>query len=56
MPTENEAENRDEWVDQQATVVKVEDDRYLIHSAGLVERDTFFLTPLLGYGGCSKTP
>ena len=24
--------------------------------AGLVERDTFFLTPLLGYGGCSKTP
>ena len=24
--------------------------------AGLVECDAFFLTPLLGYGGCSKTP
>ena len=24
--------------------------------AGLVERDTFFLPPLLGYGGCSKAP
>ena len=32
MPTENEGENRDEWVDRQATIVKVEDSRYLVHS------------------------
>ena len=32
MPTEDEEETRDEWVDRQATVVKVEDDRYLVHS------------------------
>ena len=32
MPTEDEEETRDKWVDHQATVVKVKDDRYLVHS------------------------
>ena len=32
MPTEDEDESRDKWVDCQATIVKVEDGRYLVHS------------------------
>ena len=32
MPTEVEGETKDEWIDRQATIVKVEDNRYLVHS------------------------
>ena len=32
MPTEDEEETRDKWVDCQATIVKIEDDQYLIYS------------------------
>ena len=32
MPTEDEEETRDKWVDRLATVIRVEDDRYLMHS------------------------
>ena len=31
MPTENEGETRDEWIDRWATIVKVEAHRFLIH-------------------------
>ena len=30
MPTEDEDETRDEWIDRQATIVKVEQGRYLV--------------------------
>ena len=32
MPTEIEGEFRDEWVDRQAVVAYIEDDRYLVHT------------------------
>ena len=32
MLTEIEGENKDEWIDRQATIVKVEDSRHLMHS------------------------
>ena len=31
MPTEHEEEMRDEWVNHQVTVIKVKDNRYLMH-------------------------
>ena len=32
MPTDVEDETKDEWIDRQATIVKVEGGRYLVHS------------------------
>ena len=32
MLTEIDGETKDEWIDRQATIVKVEDNRYLVHS------------------------
>ena len=41
MPTEDEEEFRDEWVDRQAVIVRVEDDRYLVHTrVGPTEEST----------------
>ena len=41
MPTETEGEYRDEWVDRQAIISFIEDDRYLVHSrVGPAEEST----------------
>ena len=41
MLTEVEGETKDEWIDRQATIVKVEEGRYLVHfNIRLVEEST----------------
>ena len=44
MLTEDEDKKRNEWVERQATIVRIEDDRYLIHSnVGPAEESTRWL-------------
>ena len=41
MPTEVEGDTKDEWIDRQATIVKIEDSWYLMHSnVGPLEEST----------------
>ena len=41
MPTEGNDETRDEWIDRQATIVKVEEGHYLVHfNVGPAEEST----------------